>query len=172
MEEWPTTHRRAENEAFRSPEIKCLCLSSREKGIRLEVIWFDADVTEVMVQCSNGRFEGTAGIYLSHNEHLDIARVVLGGFPSRINDSRTIEVGTFNPAHADRGLRVEQRCADSSGHVLADTQLRGDGCKVLGEVESVALRLRVEPAAIDSFVQQLKTMNVAVGARAFLTGAI
>lgn len=142
-----------------------------EKGIRFKVIWFDVDVTEMTVECSNGRFQGTAEIYLSHDEHLDIASV-LSGFPSCVSDSRTIEVGTFNPAHADGGLRVEFRCADSSGHVLADIKLRGDGCEALGEVESVALRLRLEPSAIDSFVQQLKTMNMMIGAGAFLTAAI
>jgi hypothetical protein len=142
-----------------------------EKGIRFEVIWFDEDVTEIMAECSNGRFQGTAGIYLARNEHLDIANV-FSGFPSCVNDSRTIEVGTFNPAHAGGGLRVELRCADSSGHVLADIKLRGHDCSALGEVESVALRLHLEPASIDLFVQQLKTMKVTAGAGAFLTAAI
>lgn len=80
--------------------------------------------------------------------------------------------GMVNPAHADGGLRIELRCADFTGHVLADVKLRGDGCKALGEIESVALRLAFEPAAIDAFVHQLKTMNVAVRASAFLPAAI
>jgi hypothetical protein len=142
-----------------------------ENGIRLEVIWFDVDVTEVIVECSNGRFAGAAEIYLAHNEHLDIANL-LSGFPSSVSDSRTIEIGTFNPAHADGGLRVELRCADSSGHVFADVRLKGDGCKALGEIESVALRLRVEAAAIDSFVQQLKALKVEIGAGASLRAGI
>ena len=155
-----------------SAGVKCLCLFLRmENGIRFEVIWFDVDVTEIVVECSNGRFQGTADIYLAHDEHLDIARV-LSGFRSSVQDSKIIEVGTFNPAHADGGLRIELRCADSTAHVLADIKLRGDGCKALGEIESVALRLRLEPASIDAFVRQLKTMNVVVGASAFLPEAI
>ena len=81
-------------------------------------------------------------------------------------------IGTFNPAHAGGGLRVELRCSDSSGHVLADLKLRSDGCKALGEIESVALRLRLEPAAINSFVQQLKAMKVEIGSGAFLVAGI
>jgi hypothetical protein len=29
-----------------------------ENGISLEIIWFDRDVTEVVFNCSNGRFAG------------------------------------------------------------------------------------------------------------------
>src|SRR4051812_38894382 len=85
-----------------------------QNGIRFGVIWFDVDATVVVVECSNGRFAGVAEIYLAPNGHLDIANL-LSGFPSSVSDSRTIEMGTFNPAHADGGLRVELRCAHSSG---------------------------------------------------------
>lgn len=142
-----------------------------ENGIRFEVIWFDVDLTEILVQCSNGRFHGTAQLYLAHDKHLHLASV-LKGFPSSVHDSKTIEVGTFNPTHAGGGLRIELRCADSTGHVLADVKLRGDVCKSLGEIESVALKLCLEPAAIDTFVNQLETMGATVGASAFLSAEI
>jgi hypothetical protein len=47
-------------------------------------------------------------------------------------------------------------------------KLRGDACKGLGEVESVALRIPVQAAAIDSFVSQIKQIEKLVGAIAYL----
>jgi hypothetical protein len=93
-------------------------------------------------------------------------------FPSSVSDIRSVELGTFNPNHADGGLKMRFYCTDSSGHAVTDIKLRGDGCKALGEVESVALRMRIEPVAIASFLLQLKAMNATVGANAFLAMAI
>jgi hypothetical protein len=136
-----------------------------------EVIWFDQDLVEIIVRCSNGYFAGTAEIYVSHDQLSELADA-LHGFPSSVSDIRNIELGTFNPDHADGGLKMRVYCTNSSGNASADIKVRGDGCKKLGEVESVALRMRIEPAAIDSFVQQLKAMNAAIGATAFLAMAI
>lgn len=141
------------------------------EGLTLKILWFEVDAIKVTVSCSNGHFKGSIEIYLGHDEILEFASS-LSGFPSTVSDVRVLELGTFNPTHAGGGLRTKFHCADSSGHVVADVQLRGDECEKLGEIESVALRLRLEPASIDSFVQQLKTMNITVGALAFLTAAV
>ena len=44
-----------------------------ENGIHLEVIWFDQDVIEIVLSCSNERFSGQAEIYLSHADLLELA---------------------------------------------------------------------------------------------------
>jgi hypothetical protein len=136
-----------------------------------EVIWFDQDLVEIIVRCSNGYFAGTAEIYVSREQLSELADA-LHGFPSSVSDIRNIELGTFNPDHADGGLKMRVYCTNFSGNAGADIKLRGDRCKELGEVESVALRMRIEPSAIDSFVQQLKAMNATIGATAFLALAI
>ena len=59
-------------------------------------------------------------------------------------------------------------CLDSSGHLAVEVKLRGDGCAAMGEVESVALRIPLEAAAIDDFVTQLRSMKVVDGASARL----
>lgn len=60
-------------------------------------------------------------------------------------------------------------CRDSSGHSAVDAQLRGDGCGGLGEPESVALRIPIEAAAIDSFLMQVRKMDTnEIGASASL----
>jgi len=59
-------------------------------------------------------------------------------------------------------------CSDSRGHSIAEIHLRGEGCKALGEVESVALRIPIEPAGLDSFLAQLAVAGIQLGAKAFL----
>ena len=140
-----------------------------EKGIRWEVIWFDFDqgLIEILFACSNGYFSGTCQIYLSRDELSELANA-LNGFPSSARDSRKVELGTFDPKYADGGIRINLYCSDSRGHSIAEIQLRGDGCKALGEVESVALRIPIEPAGLDSFLAQVVAAGTEIGSKAFL----
>jgi hypothetical protein len=138
-----------------------------KNGIEVEVIWLDQDVLEFLFSCSNGRFSGHAEIYLSPDKLSELAEG-LSGFPSHAKDSRDFELGTFNPDHADGGIRMHFWCTDSLGHAVVEVKLRGDACKGLGELESVALRIPAQAAAIDSFVSQIKQMEKRVGATAYL----
>ena len=130
-------------------------------------MWMDQDVLEFLFSCSNGRFSGHAEIYLSHDKLSELAEG-LSGFPSHTKDSRDFELGTFNPDHADGGIRMHFCCTDSLGHAVVEVKLRGDASKGLGELESVALRIPIQAAAIDSFVSQIKQMENLVGATAYL----
>jgi hypothetical protein len=127
-------------------------------GIEFKVVWFDQDVIELQVNCTNARFSGRANAYVARD---DLPRIAedLRGFPSSAADSRDFELGTFNPKHANGGIRMHFYCADLAGHALVEVKLRSDHCKALGEAESVALRIPVEASAIDSFVRQLSVMD-------------
>jgi len=140
-----------------------------EKGISWEVIWFDFDqnLTEIVVSCSNGYFSGTCEIYVSRDELAELANA-LHGFPSSGSDSRSVELGTFDPKYADGGVKMNFYCSDSRGHSIVEIKLRGDGCKALGEVESVALRIPIEPAGLDCFLAQIVVGGTEIGTRAFL----
>jgi hypothetical protein len=92
----------------------------------------------------------------------------LHGFPSSGSDRRSVELGTFDPKYADGGVRMNFYCSDSRGHSIAEIKLRGDGCKALGEVESVALRIPIEPAGLDSFLAQIVVDGTEIGSKAFL----
>lgn len=85
-----------------------------ENGIRFYVIWFDQNVIEIVLSCSNGRFSGQAEIYLSHDDPLELANG-LRGFPQSLSDSRNFELGTFNPSHADGGVKMKFNCPDLTG---------------------------------------------------------
>ena len=139
-----------------------------KRGIEFTVVWSDQDVINFRVRCSNGRFCGDANIYFGHD---DLPKMIeaLSGFPSHAADFRTLEFGTFNPNHADGGIRMHFFCRDSAGHAAVDVGLRGDARIALGEVESVALRINVEAAAIDSFLLQVGNVDpIEIGATACL----
>lgn len=137
-------------------------------GLQVEVIWFDQHMVQYQFRCSNGRFSGYADIYLGHDDLANMAEG-LRGFPARVNDSRDFELGTFDPKCADGGIRMHFYCTDSRGHPAVDVELRGDACKAPGEVESVALRIPIEAASVDSFVAQVNKMDVSeIGALACL----
>jgi hypothetical protein len=104
---------------------------------------------------------------VSRDELSDLANA-LYGFPSSGSDSRSVELGTFDPKYADGGVRMNFYCSDSRGHSIAEIKLRGDGCKALGEVESVALRIPIEPAGLDSFLAQIVVAGTEIGSKAFL----
>jgi len=137
------------------------------QGIELKTAWWDAEVTEFSVSCSNSYYSGQTSIYASLSDLHDLAEG-LAGFPSHIGDRRDFELGTFDPKFAEGGIRMHFYCLDSSGHTAVEVQLRGGGCTAMGEVESVALRIPLEAAAIDDFVAQLRSMKVADGAAARL----
>jgi len=103
--------------------------------MEVEVWWFEQDLIECQFRCSNGRFSGHAEIYLDRD---DLAKMAedLRGFPLLADDSREFELGTFDPKHADGGIRMHFYCTDSMGHAAVDVKLRGDGCKALGEMGS------------------------------------
>ena len=85
-----------------------------ENGVHLEIIWFDQDVIEIVLSCSNGRFSGQEEIYLSHDDLLELADG-LRGFPQTVSDSRNFELGAFNPSHADGGSQDEVQLSGFHG---------------------------------------------------------
>jgi hypothetical protein len=137
------------------------------KGIEFEVIWWDQDVIEYLVRCSNGAFAGAAKIYMGHDK-LSNAASVLGGFPSSNRDSRNIELGTFQPNTAGGGIHLHFDCVDSVGHACVLVKIRANGCKAMGDAQSVCLFVPVEAGAIDSFVAQIGRLRNTKGDKAFL----
>ncbi len=140
-----------------------------ENGINLEVIWFDEveDLLEVVFRCTNGYFSGQADIYVPQDVLSKLAKS-LSGFPSCPDDFRDFELGTFNPKHADGGARMHFYCSDAAGHAVVEGKLRGNASNGMGEVESVALRIPIQAAAVDNFIQQLKALGKTLGASASL----
>jgi hypothetical protein len=128
------------------------------RGIEFEVVWFDQDVIEYEVRCSNGSFCGRAKMYLAHDS-LSKAADTLSGFPSHPEDSRSVQFGASGPSNAGGGIHMSFYCVDSAGHAVVVVKLRADGCKDVGEAESACLHVPVEAGSIDSFVTQARSIN-------------
>ena len=142
-----------------------------KSGIEFKIVWFDQDVVELRVSSSNDRFSGQASLYLGRGRLCAMADR-LQGFPSNSTDYCDLELGTFNPNHAGGGVQMHFYCLDMAGHAAVDVKLRLDACKTMGEVGSVALRIPVEAAAIDSFAIQVRAMDEEqIGATAHLESA-
>ena len=135
--------------------------------MEFEVVWWDQHVIEYRVRCSNGYFSGDAKMYANHDD-LRMAGDILNGFPIDGKDSRTLELGTFQPDAAGGGIQAEFYCVDSVGHAIACVRLRHDACKAMGEAQSACLLIPVEAGAVDSFVAQARSIGTVMGAKAYL----
>ena len=92
----------------------------------------------------------------------------LCGFPLRADDVRDVELGQFDPSCAGGGVKLHFYCLDSVGHAAVEMRLRGDTCTALGDVESVALRIALEAAAIDRFVDEIGKIDLSANTKAHL----
>lgn len=135
-----------------------------ELGLELELVWLDGEVCEYECRASSGEFRGFARFYglgdvpESLGEKLD-------GFPRALGDRCEVEFGEFEPGHDVGGFRLTLEKFQASGPVSTRVTLRNGH----GERESsVRLHLRVEAAAIDAFVRELRSMELTEGARARL----
>jgi hypothetical protein len=133
-----------------------------ERGLSLEINWFDDDVLSLQVCASNGRFGGTADVYGGLDALSQVANA-FRAFPIGLEDHRELELGTFNPAFAGGGARLHLRCVGKAGIVVLHVHLRAasqhDDC------EEAEFMLRTEAAQIDDFVAQLDAVKeVQVGA--------
>jgi hypothetical protein len=137
------------------------------RGIEFEVVWFDQDVIQCQVTCSNGPFRGATKIYLAHDD-LSKAAEALSGFPLNIKDCRDVQLGAFEPKMAGGGIAMSFRCVDSVGHAVVIVRLRADGCNGPNEPESIRLYIPVEAGSVDSFVTKARSIDDTKGAKAYL----
>ncbi|HKF22338.1 MAG TPA: hypothetical protein VKE93_12270 [Candidatus Angelobacter sp.] len=136
-------------------------------GFTVEVVWWDADVIKYRCTGSNGSFSGATEVYMNHSDLSEMAEA-LSGFPLRADDVRDVELGQFDPSCAGGGVKLHFYCLDSVGHAAVEMRLRGDTCTALGDVESVALRIALEAAAIDRFADEIGKIDLSANTKAHL----
>jgi hypothetical protein len=137
------------------------------RGIEFEVVWFDQDVIQCQVTCSNGPFRGATKIYVARDD-LSRTAETLSGFPLNIKDCRDVQLGAFEPKMAGGGISMSFRCVDSVGHAVVLVTLRADGCNGPNEPEPVCLYIPVEAGSVDSFVTKARSIDDTKGAKAYL----
>jgi|HubBroStandDraft_6_1064221.scaffolds.fasta_scaffold224519_2 hypothetical protein len=159
----PSIHHRSRSHQVYAPSDRIPDM----RGIEFEVAWFDVDVIEYRVSCSNGSFCGTTRLYSGHDD-LANAADTLSGFPSNAKDSRRVSLGTLDPHCAGGGIEMNFQCIDSAGHAVVLVTLRDDGGKSRGQLQTVSLCIPVEAASIDSFVAEARSVDETMGSKASL----
>ena len=134
-----------------------------ERGIRLEFLWNDADIVEVRVSAWNGLFGGSANTYVGIGELAESAEK-LKGFPRTPSDKRRLDFGAFGPKFAGGAATLSFYCRDSAGHASVEVKIESDDRERI-PTQSVLLVAAVEPAAVDSFVSDLRRIRSRSGHR-------
>ncbi len=127
------------------------------RGVHLEHADIDRDYVKLRITASNGMFSGSVAVY-GDTSALNDSATKLEGFPQRSLDQCTLEFGTFQPGYAGGGVRMIFQCTDRAGHIQLQLKMESDHNEDIPS-QSVSLLLPIEAASIDTFVQELRTMD-------------
>ena len=139
-------------------------------GFQFEIIYKDVHLLEIRISAWNGTFGGVADLYVG----LDVlkeAATKLQKFPRDPSDIREVTFGGFGPKSAGGGVSMRFYCADRAGHTYVDSKIESN-YDLAGKAQSVIMTLTVEPAAVDSFVEELGRLSADQAGRAYLRGVI
>lgn len=128
---------------------ECVCLAYR---------YHDSDLVELVVTAWNGEFGGSTRLYVGHGE-LEEAADRLLGFPENIEDEREITFGNFGEEVGAGAMELKFSCIDLAGHCHLLLKIEADPIAQKLPLQRVELIGGVEPAAIDTFVEQMRTLN-------------
>jgi len=126
-------------------------------GVRLAILWNDAYLVKVRVSAWNGQFGGSADSYAEIGA-LAKAAQCLEGFPRSPSDKRQLQFGEFGRATAGGAARMDFYCKDSAGHALLEVRIESDRRGGIPD-QTVFLVAAIEPAAVDSFVSDLRRLE-------------
>lgn len=126
-------------------------------GLEIAVVYSDDDMFELRVRAANKAFSGEIYVYSTHSSPKELAGQIRG-FPSSPDDTRSWELGTFDPKYAGGGSKGRLRCADRTGHALAEITLARHEDQ--SDAATITLNFQFEPASLDRFVAQLEALGV------------
>ena len=139
-----------------------------DRGFQFDVKWHDNDMLEVCIGAWNGAFGGAVDVYVAIGK-LRQAAEALEGFPRSATDKREVVFGNFGRKWAGGAASMRFYCADGAGHACVESRMESDG-QVAGVTQSAVLVLGIEPAALDSFVEDLRRLEAQQRGTARLRG--
>lgn len=139
-------------------------------GFKIQVLYADGELIKLRVSAWNGTFGGGADIYEPIGA-LEKLSSELQAFPRDLSDTRQLLLGTFDPHAAGGAVSLRFYCVDGSGHTCVDSKIESDR-NPQGRFQSVTLSVAVEPAAVDSFVAELRKVGADRAGSAFLQGTV
>lgn len=141
----------------------------RAPAIEVTVVWADSDLQEVVISASSEHFAGRVNLYAGPSELSELAEE-LHGFPRSADDRREYQLGQANlPGYGTAHLSFF--CKDSTGHVIAQADLRANPHESRQGTESSVVQILAVASDIDRFEQELRTISNRVGASAALKSA-
>ena len=141
-----------------------------DRCVRLAYRYHDVDLVELAASAWNGEFGGSARLYIGHGELADAAERLIG-FPADMADARDVAFGSFGPEFAGGAMVLNFSCIDRAGHCQLQLKLESDPLHRESQLERVELIGEVEPAALDRFVEQMRTLNSSLTGSAVLVFA-
>jgi hypothetical protein len=126
-------------------------------GFEFKVIHRDVHLAKVHVSAWNGIFGGAADIYIGLDKLEEVAKK-LQGFPSLLSDTREVILGAPGPGWAGGSVSIRFYCLDRSGRVSVEAKIVSS-YDSSGPTQTVTMTLSIEPAAIDSFVDELRRLS-------------
>lgn len=143
-------------------------------GLQLTAIYHDHDLLKLRITASNNHFAGTADVYVSLDEPEQIASA-LQHFPHDPSDTRAVSIGSFKP-DALAGVQLDFYCSNRAGHAYLKAQIqqpdRSTSKNPSDPTQVVTLYFRIEPAGLDSFLVELRTLGVTKTGSAHLPARI
>jgi hypothetical protein len=127
-------------------------------GLQFTVIWDDADMFSLRVTASSAAFRGEAEVYVGIGQ-LEEAAATLEGFPRSPADAREVTLGSFDPGFVRGAIKMRFYCSDSSGHAYVEAKIESRETPG-GTRESAQLSIPIEAAALDSFVEELRRLEL------------
>lgn len=128
-------------------------------GIYLTKVWFDIDVVELRVECSDGTSLFVNEVYAAH----DLNGVVegLSSFRNHLHGGiYDIELGAFGPEYAGGAFHARLHF-QTPGQILITVRGQSDfeefGIKIVAS--EAILYLRTEPVLLDNFIAELEELK-------------
>lgn len=138
-------------------------------GLKVAYLWHDKDVIELRITAENTRFRATTDVYVGTDE-LSSAVATMQGFPTNSNDRRRIAFGSAGEAFAGGFAQLDFQCQDAAGHTCFHSAIEDD-FKNREVTESAAIQVSFEPAALDTFLIELKQIEQDLsGSACLMTG--
>ena len=123
-----------------------------ERCVRLSCPYHDIHLVQFAASAWNGAFGGSTLFYANYGDLADAADILMG-FPMNLQDTRELTFGDFKSESASGALALRLSCTDGAGHCRLQLTLQKSAN------ERVELCGPVEPAALDEFVKQMKSLN-------------
>jgi hypothetical protein len=121
---------------------------------------------ELRLSVCNADFAGQSNFYAALGEPKAFAKAI-ADFPDSVGDIREYEFGDTKLSGYG-GAKVKLYCNDGSGHLVVQVVVHQNPTGLQTVSESATVRITAVPAAIDSFVDELRCMKTQVGESATL----